>query len=373
MFIGTSFHLFLQEEAEMKRLEALKMERQKRIAARGASIPAQQTRKQVPTKTSPNSYKGTKFSDSEPGASSPLQRYHVRTSSVGSSDSQKTSKPSRLNVGSHLAGNRLTRSATSLPEPKKENNGVTSETKVSRIRRLSEPKMSSSHPISSLKARSAEPVSKSKSKSKPKLSDGSESKKISAIVNYDKSKAATLPELKIRTSKGPDVSQIKSTTKEVTQKGNLTKSSTTSELAGAKRNNEKFSHHSEPDENPVIEKTVVMLECEKPSVPAVHSSEESLRAESSQIDNPKIRENAMLVSDYAAIRAPVAPPMMNTVDGEVPEGRKQEKTTSNEVWLVGSQNQLLSRLIYSLSVLTAMDHVGSNCIWHYLTYNNHNG
>ncbi|PON94790.1 COP1-interacting protein-like protein [Trema orientale] len=317
-----------KEEAEMKRLEALKMERQKRIAARGAN-PAQQTRKPVPTKTSPSSCKGTKFSDLEPGSSSPLQRYPVRTSSVGSADSQKTSKSSRLNVGSHSAGNRLSRSVTSLPEPKKEINGVTGETKasMSRIRRLSEPKMSNSHHVSSLKSRSTEPVSKSKSK----VSDGSESKKISAIVNYDKSKAATLPELKIRTSKGPEGTQSKLSAKEVTQKGNLTKSSKTSEGAEAKKNNEKFSHHSEADENPVIEKTVVMLECEKPSVPAVHALEESLKVESRQIGNHKTTEKTTVVSDYAAVRAPVSPLMMDTVDGEPTESQIQEKITSNEV------------------------------------------
>lgn len=317
----------------MKRLEALKMERQKRIAARGGtSLPAQQTRKQVPTKTSPSSYKGTKFSDSEPGPSSPLLRHPIRTSSVGSrsSDSQKASKPSRLNVGSHSAGNKLSRSVTSLPEPKKENSGGETKASMSRIRRLSEPKMSSSHPISSLRARSTEPVSKLKSK----VSDGSESKRISAIVKYDKSKAATLPELKIRTSKGPDGTQSKSTTKEVTQKGNLTQSSTTSEGVEAKKNNEKFSCHSEVDENPVIEKTVV-LESEKPSVPAVHSSEESLRPESKQTGK-NTREKTTVVSDYAAIRAPVSPLITSTVDGEPTEDQIPKKIASSEVWLVGS-------------------------------------
>ena len=319
----------------MKRLEALKIERQKRIAARGATIPGQQSRKLVPTKTSPSSLKGTKFSDSEPGSSSPLQRYPARTSSMGSSDSQKISKTSRLNAGSQSAGNRLTRSATSLPPPKKESSGVASETKatMSHIRRLSEPKMSSNHPISSLRTRSAEPSSKSKvsdgsslkskvsdgSSLKSKVSDGSESKKISAIVNYDKSKAATLPELKIKTSKGPDVVQTKPTTKEAAQKGNSVKSSTTSEGAEAKRRNEKLSDHVEADENPVVEKTVVILECGKPSVPAAQASEF------------KTRETTVGVSDYAAIRAPVSKITRDTVDGESTERRIKEQTTSNEV------------------------------------------
>ncbi|KAF4349331.1 hypothetical protein G4B88_003163 [Cannabis sativa] len=307
-----------KEEAEMKRIEALKIERQKRIAARGAStVPAQQTRKQVPTKTSPSSYKGTKFSDSEPGPSSPLQRFPTRTSSMGSIDSQKASKSSsRLIGGSHSAGNRISRSATSLPEAKKENGTKAS---MSRIRRLSEPKMISSHPISSLRARGTEPVSKSKSKSK--ISDGSDSKKLSAIVNYDKSKAATLPELKIRTPKLPNTTPSKFTTKEVTQKGNLAKSSTTSEGTEVKKDNGKLSHHNEADENPVVEKTVLVLECEKPSVPDVYSKE----------------DNITVVSDYATIRAP------NTVHEEPLNGQIQDKITSNEVATV-DVNKVLPQL-----------------------------
>lgn len=335
-----------KEEVEMKRLEALKIERQKRIAARGATIPGQQTRKLVPTKTSPSSLKGTKFSDSEPGSSSPLQRYPARTSSMGSSDSQKISKTSRLNAGSQSAGNRLTRSATSLPPPKKESSGVASETKatMSRIRRLSEPKMSSNHPISSLRARSAEPSSKSKvsdgSSLKSKVSDGSESKKISAIVNYDKSKAATLPELKIKTSIGPDVAQNKPTTKEAAQKGNSVKSSTTSEGAEAKRRNEKLSDHVEADENPIVEKTVVMLERGKPSVPAAQASEENSRAVNKPTEEFKIRETTVGVSDYAAIRAPVSKITRDTVDGESTERRIKEQTTSNEAAKVDVKKEL---------------------------------
>uniref|UniRef100_A0A2N9FGD2 Uncharacterized protein n=1 Tax=Fagus sylvatica TaxID=28930 RepID=A0A2N9FGD2_FAGSY len=165
---------------------------------------------------------------------------------MGSSDSKKAYKPSSLNTISHSAGNKLSRSVSSLPEPKKENIIVPSDAKASmaQIRRLSEPKMGSSHHVSSVKSQSAEPVSKRK------ISDGPESKKLSAIVNYDKSKAATLPELKIRTSKGPDVARTKSAAKEMTQKVNGKKSSTTSEGAELKRNNENTSHHNDGDDNP---------------------------------------------------------------------------------------------------------------------------
>ncbi|KAA8527781.1 hypothetical protein F0562_035350 [Nyssa sinensis] len=105
-----------KEEEELKRLEALKMERQKRIAARVGStsaqspLPSLQTRKQMLTKVSPSSHKGSKFSDSEPGVLSPLQRSKIRATSLGSRDSQKASKARKLNNDSHLMGNRSSRS-----------------------------------------------------------------------------------------------------------------------------------------------------------------------------------------------------------------------------------------------------------------------
>ncbi|TKY53756.1 hypothetical protein E2542_SST25298 [Spatholobus suberectus] len=148
-----------KEEVEMKRLDALKMERQKRIAARSNStatkspMPSQQTKKQIPTKISPSSYKGSKFSDSEPGSSSPFQRFPIRrTSSVGSNDSSKAPKTTRLNTGSHSVTNKLSRSAPSLPEFKREKGDSTTDTKASmaRLRRLSEPKMSTIRHTSSV-------------------------------------------------------------------------------------------------------------------------------------------------------------------------------------------------------------------------------
>eukprot|EP00257_Ricinus_communis_P021214 XP_015580644.1 COP1-interacting protein 7 isoform X1 [Ricinus communis] len=291
-----------KEEEQIKRLEALKLERQKRIAARGSSIPAQ-TRKSLPAKLSPSPHKGSKFSDSEPGSASPLQRFPVRTISAGSSGSLKASKPSKLSPGSHSAGNRLSRSVSSLPEPKKETGGTTPEAKASmaRIRRLSEPKVSSSNRVTSVKPRNTEPASK------PKVANGSDSKKLSAIVNYDKNKTASLPELKIKTTKAPDVAQGNSAGKEMVHKPNEGKSNTISIGAEVKRSSDKVSHHSDADDNPIIEKNVVVLECEKPSIPAVHTSSGYVTGEKTEA-----------LPDCAAIRAPVSPLTMD-VDKEPSE------------------------------------------------------
>ncbi|KAG7991784.1 hypothetical protein I3843_02G095900 [Carya illinoinensis] len=327
-----------KEEEEMKRLEALKIERQKRIAARGGSIPAKsplmshQTKKQLPTKVSPSSHKGSKFSDSEPGSSSPLKS-SSRTGPVGSSDSQEAFKPSRSSAANHSGGNRLSHSMSSLPEPKKENSGVIADSKASmaRIRRLSEPKMVSSHHISSMKSRSAELLSKTK------ISDAPENKKVSATMNHDRSKASTLPELNIRTSKGPDGSRSKSAAKEMTQKVNGIKSSITSESAEVKRKHENIAHHSDGDDNPVIEKTVLILESENPSISTVEAMEGNLKA---QHDNFGTGKKVEVVSDYAVIDAPASPLKTDRIDGESSEHQSHEQHTSFEVTTVNADKEL---------------------------------
>ncbi|KAI9071297.1 hypothetical protein K1719_046741 [Acacia pycnantha] len=108
-----------------------------------------------------------KLSDTEPGSSSPLQRFPVRTASVGSNDS-KVSKSSRLNVGSHSAENKLSQSVPSLHGSKQEKGGDAADTK--------------------------------------------------ARLNHDKYKTAALPEPKVRTAKATDVAHNRSPVKENTAK-----------------------------------------------------------------------------------------------------------------------------------------------------------
>ncbi|KAJ8547220.1 hypothetical protein K7X08_010806 [Anisodus acutangulus] len=293
-----------KEEADQKRIEALKLERQKRIASRGGSssgqspAPTAQTRK-LPAKSSPGTFRGSKFSDSEPGSSSPLQRTKIRTS-LGSSDLQKGSKASKSTDGSKLAGNKLSKSASSLSELKKENNGVTPDSKASmaRIRRLSEPKAISSKPDGTLrKAQSAEFVSKPKARSaepvsKTKRSDVPESKKISAIIDLDKKKAATLPELKIRTTKdSSNLPQDKPAAENIAKEKNDRPSVASEGIE---------SYKNDLDEN-IIEKTVVMLEKEKPSLAVSSTSSKNLIVEEcANIDSVE-------KTDYASTRDPPSP------------------------------------------------------------------
>lgn len=317
----------------MKRIETLKMERQKRIAAKSSSVttlspvPSHLTKKQFPTKLSPSSHKGSKFSDSEPGPSSPLQRLPIRTASVGSSDSLKASKTSRLNTRSHLNDNKLSRSVSSLPESKLEKGNSTTDTKASmaRIRRLSEPKMITTRQTSSVKPHGTGTILKTKA------ADGPESKKISAIVNHDKSKAAALPELKVRTPKASEIVQNISSVKEKTQKSNDNKSSINSEGIVLKKNEMGISSNDDGDDNPVVEKTVVMLEYEKPYAPAIYKSEEKIGMQKKEYDNDKVAEKTETTSNYVAIRAPVSPLSMDTIDRETSESQSHLQPISIEV------------------------------------------
>ncbi|XP_039063303.1 uncharacterized protein LOC120207988 [Hibiscus syriacus] len=284
-----------KQEAEIRRLEALKMERQKRIAARSSSsIPAQssmaaQSRKQMPLKLSPSSHKGSKFTDAEPGLSSPLQR-SIRTPPVGSPASLKTPKPSKLNTGTNSRANKVSKSAPSLPVLKKDTSSVTPDAKatMARIRRLSEPKINGSTRVPSVKPGNSEPSSK-------KVFRRPESRKISAIVNYDN-------KLKIKITKAPDITPSKSRGNEMTQKVNGSISSTIDV-----KNPDKVSYDVNRDDGTVIEKTIVMLEREKPSVPTINSSEGTATVQKGYDGFNKIgRKTEKMVSDYAAPRAPVS-------------------------------------------------------------------
>lgn len=286
------------------------MERQKRIASRASSTAAQstsslQSKKSLPTKLSLGSVRGSKFSDTEPGSSSSLQRSKIRTATLVSA-SQKATKISKSSTGSHMPGNRMTRSASSSSVPRKESRNATPDSKPSVVqrRRLSEPKTMRSPSVAPMKTPGAELISKQKVSSEP------ESKKISAIINLDRSKAATLPELKIRTSKeSSDMGQNKSAPKEMTQKLNEIKSSVTSCSTKLDWKNDKHTHQtdqSEVDDNPVIDKTIVMLECEKPPLPIVHSSEENMGVQKEHYgSHGKVEKNDM-ISEYAAIHAPAS-------------------------------------------------------------------
>ncbi|KAG9445712.1 hypothetical protein H6P81_011840 [Aristolochia fimbriata] len=305
-----------KEEEELKRLEALKRERQKRIAARSGSNPPQSSsatsKSRLPAKLSPSSIR-SKFSDSEPGSSSPLPKLSTRTSSTGYGDPERTSRVSKSN-SLNVAGNGLSRSVSSLSELKKEHNSNVSDPKEApiRARRLSEPKGNNTHSVSSPRAGRIEPATKSK------LTDEPETKKMTAIMNLDRTKSATLPELKVRTPRGPsNTVSGKPVTKDTSKKVSGPRSSLSSEETKPKNSSGNVSYDSHGDDNPVIEKTVVVLEHERISVPVADASQET-KLKHTVIAADITEENNDVQSAYVAIHAPPSPVIVSEAANEGP-------------------------------------------------------
>ncbi|CAM8915012.1 unnamed protein product [Rhodiola kirilowii] len=278
-----------KEEEQKKRIEALKLERQKRIIARSnvaptkSVLPSPQTRKQLLMKASPGSLKGSKFSDLEPGFSSPLQGVSRRTLSLGAINGRKAPKP-KSNDANPLSVNKVSMSMSSLSELKTGESIVTPEPKptMTRIRRLSEPRKGTNN-VSSAKRLNGALVAKTDTSTgpeikKPDTSTGPESKKVSDMMNLDKTKAATLPELKMR------VSDEKSMVKQVANNGSLpipTHTPANAEVETSKV----VVQQNDGDEKSGAVKNAASLEYEKPSVadePTDKKLTESLNQHSEQ-------------------------------------------------------------------------------------------
>lgn len=220
----------------MRRLEALKRERQKRIASKNGSKAVQSPLN--PTNQS-NHEKTSKFKGSEIGSNLPLQK--LPTVIV----SNKGIKTTTSNNSSYVAS-----SLSDLKESEKQEGNSVSV----RIRRLSEPKYSR---VSSVQAKSTI----TNKMIKKVLAEEPRSKKIPAIIQLDKSNSKTLPELKI-TAEGTssEVLQNKPATKQ--QKVAVGKISLISKSPCAEMIPEKNPKLSQIDDYPLIEKTVVVLENE---------------------------------------------------------------------------------------------------------------
>lgn len=286
-------------------MEALKRERQKRIAARSGSSTSQSpsspklVKPRMISKPSPTPSEGSKFSDVDP---------------------QKATKFSILN-GNNQG---LTRSASSLSEIKKENNGLVSEAKVDslRLKRLSEPKSSSFRHASSVKSATADQV--------PKRSVPGESrKKITEIMQLDKSKLAALPGLKIKTTTSSEKVANGITSNKKLDKGNGSKISHVSESIDRKSTNDKSLNNI--DDNPVIEKTVVMLEHNVVTAPVVQQPDEV-------ISTKERSDGDDLSTTYTAIRAPPSPIVICQVEHSN-ESKVDEQKSSNEVYCIKEKLQ----------------------------------
>lgn len=90
------------------------------------------------------------------------------------------------------------------------------------------------------------------------------------------------------------------------------------------------------DDNPVIVKTIVMLEREKPSLPVVQSSDENMVIQKEHYgSHDKVEKNDM-ISDYATIHAPALP--MEGLVIEAVQSQIQEQPKFHMVGLVKSEH-----------------------------------
>eukprot|EP01018_Ginkgo_biloba_P009988 Gb_08521 [translate_table: standard] len=152
------------EEEEKKRLEELKIQRQKRIAARRSSSPAsststsrsakqQQLKPGPSSKSSLSSQKARTSNSLSPGGSFPSPSVSSRSITKSSSEIASGSRSRKSNISNNASpiGNGLSRSVPSLSELKKENDGIFPQSRaVSHAsKRLSTSKRSSDQGVSS--------------------------------------------------------------------------------------------------------------------------------------------------------------------------------------------------------------------------------
>lgn len=297
-----------QEEEQIKRLERLKLERQKRIAARSSTSNAptpQQPRVKPSPKVSPSTYKSSKLSDTELASSSPLRKFPIKT--TPGTDPEKTAKSSKLNDNTNAV------SKPTLTDMK-ERSGRT-ESSNERLRKLAEPKTNSStgHTLNSKSASVDRPRRKS-------MPQDSQTKKISAIMQLDQSKSATLPELKVKYSQAPAVVKNAVASRERKEVSAGAKSLRTTETASVKETNGNISRMNSSDDNVVVEKTVVMLEDE---AVILHSGRNAAKETCSDDRTEKPSPE----SEYIAIRAPLSPVILPEAERSDDLGSSYEVVT----------------------------------------------
>ncbi|KAG2533675.1 hypothetical protein PVAP13_9NG019200 [Panicum virgatum] len=299
-----------QEEEQMKRLERLKLERQKRIAARSstssASTTLQQPKVKPSSKVSPSTCKSSKFSDAEPASSSPLRKFPAKTTTGTDPHPPKTAKASKL-IGNTNAVSKSTSSLTDM----KEKSGK-AESSSERLKKLAEPKTSgfTDHPSNPKSASVDHPRKRS-------MPQDTQRKKISAIMQLDQSKSATLPELKVKSPQAPAVvtNAVAAKEKKVVSHGGK---APTTETAGVKKINGNMSRMNSSDDSVVVEKTVVMLENEVVSTPPVTLHSERNSAKETSSDDRTEEPSPEL--EYTAIRGPPSPLILPDAESPVTSG-----------------------------------------------------
>lgn len=299
-------------------------------------------------KVSPSTYKSSKFSDAEPASSSPLTKLPAKTAT--GTDPPKTVKASKLNDNTNA-------------DVKKEKGGR-AESSSERLKKLAEPKNNglTDHPSNSKSASVNHPRRRS-------MPQDTQTKKISAIMQLDQSKSATLPGLKVKSPQAPAVVKIAVAAKEKKEVSHGAKAPTT-ETAGVKKTDGNISRmnssdDSVVDDSVVVEKTVVMLENEVVSTPLViphsgrNAGKETPSDDRTEKPSPKL--------ECTALRGPPSPLILQNAESPVTNG-PDDQGNSYEVWSLGCSFQfslkplfVVIRLIISLHSIS--DLVCMRLLW----------
>jgi hypothetical protein len=287
-------------------------------------------------KNSPSGYKSSKFSDTESAFSSPLKKLPAKT--TPGTDPPKAAKASKLSDYT----NAVSTSTSSLTELKKEKSGRM-ESSSERLKKLAEPKnnLLTDHSLSSKSAK----MDHSRRRS---TSQDTQIKKISAIMQLDQRKSATLPELKVKSPQTPEVVMKNAAAAGEKKEGSpAAKASPTQENACGKKNDGNIVRMNRSDDSVVIEKTAVMLENEMVStLPVALHSERIVDKETSSDDR---MEKPSLELEYTAIRAPPSPVIPPEAEDLVMSG-PDDQGSSYEVYPILFISSIHGFLLHNIPV-----------------------
>jgi hypothetical protein len=196
------------------------------------------------------------------------------------------------------------------------------------LKKLAEPKnnLLTDHSLSSKSAK----MDHSRLRSTPQ---DTQIKKISAIMQLDQRKSASLPELKVKSPQTPEVVMKNAAAAGEKKEGSpAAKASLTQEIDCGKKNDGNIVRMNSSDDSVVIEKTAVMLENEMASTPPVTLHSEKITDKETSSDDRM--EKPSLELEYTTIRAPPSPVTPPEAEDLVING-PDEQGSSSEVYCCG--------------------------------------
>ncbi|KAJ6834689.1 uncharacterized protein M6B38_333990 [Iris pallida] len=238
-----------------------------------------------------STYKGSKFSDTEPSPSTGLRNLPTRTTASCSSTSNEISNINRLNGRSPLFRNVPGRMVTPGHELRKDGSNLTNSLPKAKGACVQTKRMSDSNGSDNHHALPRSVISNQVSKAAVQ-GEPQEKKTLANLLPLDKIRVNSLPGNKIRTSGGPSRVVAKDTVVR-TRRTTLT-----SEKLQAKKSNAVTLSPNDDEDDPIVEKTVVMLETKMTSAPVAQASGEMVQSKQTSSTDGK-KEKIELVSGYA--------------------------------------------------------------------------